>query len=64
MGNSNRELGQGTGDSELGAGKWGHQTGQDLGQGTGDKDLGAGNWGAAPSCVSKSLKHYFALSRA
>ena len=36
MGTGN--LGQGTGDRELGAAHW------NFGQGTGDRELGAGNW--------------------
>ena len=55
MGNSNRELG----DREVGAPNWiGLGTGN-WGQGPGGRELGGG----ALLCF-KSLKHYFALSRA
>ena len=41
-----RELGQQTGDRELGAANWRQGTGgRELGQRTGDRELGAANWG-------------------
>ena len=75
--NWGQDLGQGTGDKDLKAGNWGRgKLRQGIANDPGLSRLPSclaslkspntekNNFMAVPSCVSKSLKHYFASSRA
>ena len=61
-GNSEQDWELGTRGRELGAGKWGHQRTWDRELGT--RPWGQGTGGRCPLVFQKSLKHYFASSRA